>query len=221
MPNDPIRPLKRSRRLAMTTVIASAGVSLTACDNGGSSAAWTAPQAPAAQIEQGAPLPAFTYASIEACKAADEVPDQACEDGARVAIQDQDKTAPRFAERQTCEEIYGAGQCVPRSQAGQGSFFMPLLTGFVVGQLLNGGYRGGALYRDQRDGGLYTGYGGRVYSDYATGRTRVGSYGIDPPDAIKQGPPKIQTRTAVLSRGGFGGRMQAGHYGGGHYGSGG
>ena len=31
-----------------------------------------------------------------------------------------------------------------------------------------------------------------------SGRTRIGSNGIDPPAAIKQAPPKIQTRTSVL-----------------------
>jgi len=209
----PPRPLKRSRRLAMTTVIATAGVSLSACgDGGGSTAAWTAPQQPTVQIEQGAPVPAFTYASLQACKDANEVSDEVCEQSAKTAVQDQEKTAPRFAEQRSCEEIYGVGQCVPRNEAGQGSFFTPLLTGFVIGQMMNGGFRGGGLYRDQRDGGLYTGYGGRVNTDYATGRTKIGSYGIDPPDAIKQAPPKVQTRTSVLSRGGFGGRMSSSGY---------
>ena len=213
----PGRPaLKRSRRLVMTTVMASDGVSLAACGDGAGASAWNAQQTPAVQIEQGQPVNAFTYASVAACKAANEVPDEACDDGAKTALTDQEKTAPRFAERQNCEEIYGAGQCVPKSEAGQGSFFTPLLTGFVIGQMMNGGFRGGALFRDQRDGGLYTGNGGRVYSDYSTGRARIGSNAIDPPAAIKQAPPKIQTRTSVLSRGGFGGRMSS--YGGGYSG---
>jgi uncharacterized protein YgiB involved in biofilm formation len=209
--------LKRSRRLVMTTVIAGAGISLAACDQPGASADWNSP--PTVQIEQGAPVNAYTYASLAGCKAAKEVPDEACEQAAKTAIADQDKSAPRYAERSTCEGVYGAGQCVPNSQSGQGSFFTPLLTGFVIGQLMNGGYRGAALFRDQRDGGLYTGYGGRVYSDFATGRARIGANGLDPPDAIRQAPPKIQTRTSVLSRGGFGGRMSAQSYGGDGFGA--
>jgi uncharacterized protein YgiB involved in biofilm formation len=205
-------PLKRSRRLVMTTVIASAGVSLAACDQPGASADWNAP--PQVRIEQGQPVNAYTYSTLAGCKAAKEVSDEVCEQAAKSAIEDQDKSAPRFAERATCEEVYGAGQCVPNAQAGHGSFFTPLLTGFVIGQLMNGGWRGTALYRDQRDGGLYTGYGGRVFNDFSTGRTRIGSYGIDPPEAVKQAPPKVQTRTSVISRGGFGGRMSAHGYGG-------
>lgn len=213
----PRPPIKRSRRLVLTTVIASAGVSLAACDGPGASADWARP--PAAQVEQGAPVNAYTYASLDACKAAKELPVAECEKGAQAAAADQEKTAPRFAERSTCEDIYGAGQCVPKSQAGQGSFFTPLLTGFVIGQMMNGGFRGGALYRDQRDGGLYTGYGGRVSKDYSTGRTQIGANGIDPPAAVRQAPPKVQTRTSVLSRGGFGGRMSAESYGGRSYGA--
>ncbi|MDP3174526.1 MAG: DUF1190 domain-containing protein [Phenylobacterium sp.] len=209
--------MKRSRKLVITSLMAGAGVSLTACgpDAGNT---WTAPSAQVQQAEQGEMVNAYTYATLQACKDANEIPDTACDDGARVAIQDQEKAAPRYAEQATCEEVYGAGQCVPRNGQG-GSFFTPLLTGFVIGQMMNGGFRGSALYRDQRDGGYYTPYGGRVQTDYATGRTQVGARGIDPPDAIRQAPPKVQTRTSVLSRGGFGGRMSANSYSGRSYGA--
>src|SRR3546814_1613983 len=68
------------------------------------------------------------------------------------------ENAPRFGDRQTCEEQYGVEQCVPRNN---GSFFTPLLTGFIIGQALNnfgGGYRGAPMYRD-RDGNYYGGAG--------------------------------------------------------------
>ncbi len=205
--------MKRSRRIALTTLMASAGVTLAACGQDATPATATWNDRPV-QIEQGKPVPAFTYASLQACKDANEVPDTVCEDAVKSAVADQDKAAPRFGDQQTCEERFGVGQCVPGNQAGGGSFFTPLLTGFIVGQMLNGGFRGTGLYRDQRDGGLYTGYGGRVDTDYATGRTRIGANGIDPPASIKSTPPRIQTRTSVLSRGGFGGRMGGYGFGG-------
>ena len=185
------RRFKRSRAIALTSLMAGAGVSLSACD--------TTPE-----IEKGPKVDAFAYSSLEACKMADEVPDTECDSSFAAAKAEQEKSAPRFADAKTCEETYGAGQCVPRSQAGS-SFFTPLLTGFVIGRMLDGGYRGGALYRDQRDGGYYTGYGGRLQTDYATGRTQVSARSIDPPDSIKSAPPRVQTRTSVVSRGGFGG----------------
>lgn len=204
------RRLKRSRRMVMTSLMCSASVSLVACDDPAADAWSNASQQPVpATIEQGEQVDAFAYRTLEGCKRADEIPDAECETSWNAAQADQEKTAPRFDERQTCEDVYGAGQCVPRSAQGSGSFWGPLITGFVVGRMLDGGFRGTGLYRDQRDGGYATGYGGRLDRDYNTGRTRIGSNGIDPPAVIKQTPPKIQTRTSVLSRGGFGGRMSA------------
>lgn len=202
---------KRSRYLTLTTVMATASVSLVACDQPyeAGSATW---QDRPVQIEQGKAVDAFTYTTLEQCKAADQVPDEACDDAMKTAVADQDKT-PRFAQQQSCEEIHGVGQCVPRSDGQGGSFFTPLLTGFIVGQMLNGGYRGTGYYRD-RDGGSYTPYGGTISTDYATGRSRVGAGGIDPPESVKSIPPKVQTRTSVVSRGGFGGRMSARSYSG-------
>ena len=201
-----VRPSKRSRRIAMTTVMCGAGVSLVACDDTSRTGQW---QAPPAQVEQGQPVKAFAYPNLQACFDAHEMTQDQCRDAALAAIKDNEKSAPRYAERGTCEEIYGPGQCVPRSAQGGGSFFTPLLTGFVVGQMLNGGFRGTGLYHDRRDDGYYTGWGGRLGTDYRTGRTQIGVNGIDPPAAIREAPPRIQTRTSVLSRGGFGGRMSA------------
>jgi uncharacterized protein YgiB involved in biofilm formation len=191
--------MKRSRTLALTSLMALGGVSLTACGDG------DAPKPP----DQGPPVDAYAYTSIQACKDANEVPDDQCDSAGKIAIAEQDKVAPRYEDAKTCEDVYGPGQCVPRSQAGHGSFWGPLITGFVVGRMLDGGWRGTGLYRDYRDGGYYTGYGGRMYTDYSTGRTRIGARGIDPPAVVKSTPPKVQTRASVISRGGFGGRMSA------------
>lgn len=210
MTSPPIKTstMKRSRRLALTTVMATAGVSLVACGPDGASGDW-----PDRVQARGPEVPAFAYSSLQACKDAGELPAQACEEGAAAAAKDQETSAPRYAQQKTCEDVYGIGQCVPRQSAG-GSYFMPLLTGFVIGQMMNGGYRGTGIYRDERDGGFYTGYGGRLDRDYSSGRWRTSAGGIDPPATIRSTPPRIQTRTAVLSRGGFGGRMSAHGYGG-------
>ena len=209
------RKSKRSSRVALT-LMCGAGVGLTGCDAQapGHTGQWQ--DNPPALADQGPQVKAFAYPSLQACFDANDMSDDQCREAALAAIKDNEKAAPRYAERETCEDVYGAGQCVPRNGQG-GSWFTPLLTGFVVGQMLNGGFRGTGLYRDQRDGGYYTGWGGRLGQDYRTGRTQIGLRGIDPPDVIKQAPPKIQTRTSVLSRGGFGGRMSAHSFGGGSH----
>ena len=60
--------MKRTRKLALTSLMAMGGVSLTACDNN-----------PAVSIDHGKQVDAYAYASLQDCLAKDEVPDSACE----------------------------------------------------------------------------------------------------------------------------------------------
>jgi uncharacterized protein YgiB involved in biofilm formation len=197
--------MKRTRKLVLTTAMAAGGFSLAACGDN---------PADNVRIENpGRSVDAFAYQSLAECKAKNEVPDEACEKAERSAWDDQNKAA-NFSEQRSCEDVYGQGQCVPRSASGGGSFWGPLAAGFIVGRMLDGGWGGRGMYRDWRDGGYYTSSGGRLWTDYSTGRTQVGSRGFDPPTAI-QGPAKVQTRASVISRGGFGGRMSSRSYGGG------
>lgn len=186
--------MKRSKNLVLTTLMAGAGVSLTACDG---------------EDAVGRQVDAVSYASVAECKAAGAVPARECDTAFAQAQADNDKVAPRYEDRQTCEEQYGVAQCVPRNN---GSFFTPLLTGFIIGQALNnmgGGYRGAPMYRD-RDGQYYSGTGGRISRDYLSGRTKVGSNAFDP---AAQVPARVQSRSSVISRGGFGGSVGRGYGG--------
>lgn len=190
-------PRKRSQSLQLTTMLAgAASLTLAGCDEPAPQASW--------DPNRGEKVEAFSYKSLEECKVANEVSDQQCETSYAAAQKDDEKNAPRYEARASCEEVYGPGNCVPRSYNNGGSFFTPLLAGFVIGQMLDGGgYRGTGLYR--RDDGYYSTWGGRLGRDYGTGRTVITRESIDPPDAIRNAPPKVQTRTSVVSRGGFGG----------------
>jgi uncharacterized protein YgiB involved in biofilm formation len=183
--------MKRSRSIALTTIMTSTGLSLAACDSPPpTNATWLNP--PPAESSAAQALNGRTYPTLQACREANAVPDSECDN----AFSQAQAQAPRFGDRQSCEERYGVDQCVPRSQAGGGGFFMPLLTGFVVGQALNNlGDRGyyGMQYPGRYGGGYLGGYGGG--RDYVTGRS-YGSY---------EAPARVQSRSAVISRGGFGG----------------
>ena len=196
--------MKRTRRLALTSLMAMGGVTLTACgDNAADNV----------RIENpGKSVDAWAYQSLQECQDKNEVPDDACEKAEKAALAD-DQKAAKWNDQKSCEDVYGEGQCVPRQHASGGqSFWGPLIAGFVVGQMLDGGWGGRGMYRDPR-GGYYTTGGSRVWTDYSTGRTKISQRGFDAPDRIA--PPKLQTRTSVLSRGGFGGRMSARSYSGG------
>ncbi len=196
-------PRKRSSSLKLTTMLAGAtALTLAGCDDPG-----PAPQA-GWDPNRGEQVEALSYKTLEECKAAKEVTAQQCETSFAAAKADDEKNAPRYDQRATCEEVYGAGNCVPKASQSGGSFFTPLLAGFVIGRMLDGGgYRGTGMYRrdDQYGGGYYSTYGGRLGRDYGSGKTVISRDSIDPPDAIRNAPPKVQTRTSVVSRGGFGG----------------
>ena len=191
--------MKRSKRLVLTSLMAGGGLSMNAC--GGDAPAPTQWGDPPAAAASAVPEDGAAFASVEECKAAGEFAPAECDAAYATAQAD----APKFNDRQTCEERYGVDQCVPRNSGG-GSFFTPLLTGFIIGQALNnfGGGRGyGGFYGRDRDryfGGGYGGYGGGYRpGGYVTGRdTRY-----RPPTT--QAPTRAQSRSAVVSRGGFGG----------------
>ena len=185
--------MKRSRSIVLTTLMAGTGLSLTACD-----------------AEGGKPVDALSFTSVAECRAAGSVPVADCDKAYAQALTANETNAPQFEDRETCEEQYGVAQCAPRNN---GSFFTPLLTGFIVGQALNNlgsGYRGAPMYRD-RFGNYSGGAGGALTRDYMTGRTRVGSEAFNP-DA--KAPRRVQSRSAVISRGGFGGGFGSSGYGG-------
>lgn len=180
--------MKRSRSVVLTTMVAGGGLSLSACDG---------PEA--------RPVEAYNYTSVAECRSAGQVPAAQCDQAYAQAQAANRRDAPRFADGQTCEEQHGAGQCVARG-SGSGSFFTPLLTGFLVGQALNGGgFRGAPMYRD-RNGGFLGPGGSRIGRDYVTGRTRIGADAFN----ANRAPARVQSRSSVISRGGFGGGFGGG-----------
>jgi uncharacterized protein YgiB involved in biofilm formation len=174
--------MKRSQSVVLTTLMAGTGLSLSACDG------------------DAKPVDAQSYTSVAECRSVGKLPADQCETAFAQAQKANEQNAPRYGDRQSCEEQYGVAQCVPRNN---GSFFTPLLTGFIVGQMLNGGggWRGAPMYRD-RDGNFYGGAGARVTRDYVSGRTQVTSDAFNPG---ARAPARVQSRSAVISRGGFGG----------------
>jgi uncharacterized protein YgiB involved in biofilm formation len=203
--------MKRSRSVVLTSIMAGSGLTVAACDDGGAARPNTQlSDPPAATASAGeAASEVRQYASLDECKAAGVYAPAFCEQSFAAAQADHEQNAPKFNDQQSCEERYGVDQCVPRNQAGGGSFFTPLLTGFIVGQALGnlgGGYGGRALYRDR-----YGSYGfsdGRRYDRFAPyggygGQRSLGRSRFDAPAAAP--PTRTQSRSAVVSRGGFGG----------------
>ena len=55
--------------------------------------------------------------------------------------------APRFGRKQQCEQEFGAGNCESRQEAGGGSFFMPMMMGYMMGNMMGGNRFSQPVYR--------------------------------------------------------------------------
>ena len=196
-PEAPRRRL-RSSSLALTGLMTGAAMSISACDDQPAANRWSDPPSASREVD------AKTYASLADCKSDSDMTAEQCDTAYAQAQKDAATNAPKFNDQQSCEERYGVDQCVPRN-SDHGSFFTPLLTGFIIGQALNnmgGRYYGAPMYRD-RSGTYYGGGGYPLSRDYVTGRTRVRTDSFNAPEM--HAPTRVQSRSAVISRGGFGG----------------
>jgi uncharacterized protein YgiB involved in biofilm formation len=189
---------RRKRSIAAGLTAAGAVAMLSGCDGD------------ADQPQFGPKTEVAAFQSVQQCVDSGDYDRATCTAAQQKAFNEDQKAAPRFDSKNLCEDQFGAAQCLQRSEGGQ-SFFTPLLTGFLIGQLLNNNssrYQYGGLYRSNRDNGWYTpsgaylsngGVGGRNY------RYEVGQKAITTPVTTQ----RIQTRSSVVSRGGFGGRVSA------------
>jgi len=143
--------------------------------------------------------------------------DQArCEADYRQALAAHVQTAPAYTSQRDCEAEFGVGQCEARSaetlgmqqaansqsnetvQAGGGSFFLPMMAGYMMGSMLSGNNRMApqALYRQNGQGAFVNGNGARVANSTGAVRLRSSSSAVQAP----------KTRTTTMARGGFGSR---------------
>lgn len=185
-----IRTMKRSRTVALTTLTAASTLALQGCD-------------------EGYDAEGQVFSTVTECVSAG-VPQSECQEAYSTALAEDNVTAPRFESRDLCEGEFGPGQCEPRV-AGNNNFWVPLLAGFVIANAIDGididrrKKRYAPLYRNRSTGTWY--HGGSNYGPM----TRTGSgYGFSR-DALNRpmSAPRVQSRSDIASRGGFGGRARA------------
>ena len=116
------------------------------------------------------------------------------------------ETAPRYDSQAVCEAEHGEGACGTEQQVsngGSGSIFMPLIAGYLIGNMLGG--RGGMaaaqpLYRTP-DGRFSTASGTNTYSSNQGKGKLNSSMFAKPSSTIGKAP---MSKASVASRGGFG-----------------
>jgi uncharacterized protein YgiB involved in biofilm formation len=191
------RKLKRSSRVVLTTLTAVGTATVAGCGDGVAE--------PDAEGQ--------VYATVSECVADNQFSQSECQDAWAQAQSDDALTAPRFESRELCEQEFGNAACEQRfaSSGATGSFWTPLLAGFVIGNVIDEigdasrRRRYGALYRNRSTGDWY--HGGSYYGPLSRGGRGYRFSG----EAFNRSPvPQTVTRSTVASRGGFGGRSRSG-----------
>jgi uncharacterized protein YgiB involved in biofilm formation len=119
------------------------------------------------------------------------------------------QVAPKYLSKDECETDFGAGQCetAPQQTTSGGSVFMPMMMGYMMGQMLNrGGAAGGNFQQPAAAGSkvptqpLYKSRDDR--STFRTATNTPVSKGIGP---ITLKPSQVKPQAGqVVRRGGFG-----------------
>ncbi len=181
----------RTRRSLTVGTIAAAGLTIAACDSG--------------------PDGDYAFANINECRDAGFT-SVVCENEFNEALSQHATAAPRFEEQALCEAEFGANGCTRVTEGnGSQSYFMPLFTGFLVGQALRGisSYGAYQTYRTSNVGYVPA----PIYRDRSGNRVTIDRpAGSDASARPVTRPLNVNTRT--VSRQGFGGRSSSRGWGG-------
>lgn len=149
------------------------------------------------------------YQNADDCSKANPSNSAQCTAAYDAAKKEAEKTAPKYASREECVAEFGEGQCTQTpAQAGMaaqpqqsGSFWMPLMAGYMMGRMMGGGagFQQQPLFTSKNPNspayGKYTDASGKGYGAAQPGRTAT-----VPKTAMA---PKPAT-TNTVTRGGFG-----------------
>lgn len=170
---------KRSRKAALVMMVPVTGFFLASCST------------------EEPPAEAAVFETAEQCAAFYDK--TACEAEQAKATELHQQVAPKYASAAQCETDFGAGNC--QQAQSSSSFFMPMMMGFLAGQLMG---KAGAARKPVPTQPLY-----RSKDDMGTFRT-----GANQPVARQTGPVTVPASRMALQpgqmvqRGGFGQQAQ-------------
>ncbi|MFT3995847.1 MAG: DUF1190 domain-containing protein [Asticcacaulis sp.] len=144
------------------------------------------------------------YKTLDECKAA-QSDDQLCETAFAEAWQWQDQQ-PGYTEKQQCEAGYGEGNCESRANPAGGSWFVPLMAGFMMSSAMNNMSRN-AYERERERGGhsgaypVFVNRSGDVMTYNGSGTRQLG-YRVSPTAYSGRGlPPYVDVQRDPSGRG--------------------
>lgn len=125
---------------------------------------------------------ALLYQSLQQCISEGKVTPEVCRSAYDEALQAQARMAPRYRTLDECAAQFGYDQCQVSGQNSGDHWFMPALTGFLIGRALDAhrgpgyayGWNGRPIYRDRGDRGPWGGMRGPAGDSVAETLSRGG-----------------------------------------------
>lgn len=146
------------------------------------------------------------FANVAECKAAAEdttswMTAEECDKSFADAESEHARTAPRYDSQKLCEEQHGGACYTQKASGGSGSsIFLPLMAGYMMGNMLNGGSRAQPIYQT-KDNKFSTASGSATFNSNR-GATKTSTSAFNPAKSTRAAAP--MTRTSVSKTGGFG-----------------
>ncbi|KEY59625.1 DUF1190 family protein [Serratia sp. DD3] len=148
------------------------------------------------------------YQNADDCSHANPSMSEQCTTAYNNALKEAEKTAPKYANREDCVAEFGESQCTQApAQAGMaaqsqssGSFWMPLMAGYMMGRMMGGGYAQQPLFTSKNAAspanGKFVDASGKNY-----GAATAGGRTMTVPKTAMAPKPAV---TNTITRGGFG-----------------
>ena len=147
------------------------------------------------------PKDATFYSDVPSCAAT--YGEEACLDAKAVSQKISDEEAPRYVRKEECEAEFGAGNCESRQTSSGTGLFMPLMMGYMIGNMFSGNRYNQPVYRSLNNEAVMP-KNGRFYN--------VGTFAGGANTAAWFRPA---AQVTPIKRGGFGGTSKAFYSGGG------
>lgn len=111
------------------------------------------------------PTDAKFFATLQECTA--HYSEDQCRTMVKKAEEQHVAEAPKFNRKEECEAQFGAGHCESReahTESGIGGFFMPMMMGYMMGNMMSGRGWGSPVYSDRNNTAFTNAPGGRTYN---------------------------------------------------------
>ncbi|MFT4993206.1 MAG: hypothetical protein ACI965_000224 [Paraglaciecola sp.] len=147
---------------------------------------------------------ATVYTSVDDCMKNNPQQSETCQTAYKDALKEAQRTGPKYNSQRDCEAEFGYDQCNQVQQRQGGSFFMPLMAGYMLSNMLSPrGYYSQPLFSSNSRNSSYRnrwmGADGQDYGDQRRRSMRVSESALKPKPTVSK----------TMSRGGFGSSVRA------------